>query len=247
MITTSVGQVVTHAGLAQQYDTSGNPDPFRLPASAFRVFQPRPLPASVGHVSHGGWQVGEVALLVRGQSIGLLAFSRIDADVSGILDQPGWCLSGDVKYEPTATPLEYGQVRLREVAHVRNPAAINTRPSFWRASDISVDSGMPAGLPLSWQPAWRLAHKILSAPRHRHQPDPPPFNDPDVELMGRGVHRRLHPLDAALIIRDLDLPAPAPPTPTPRPPAPSQRGGAGFDGTGLVKRRTYSNPRLVLR
>lgn len=186
-----IGQIATNAGLAQQFDAWGQPDPFRLPANSYLPNQPRRLPVCMGH---GGWEVGEVASLVRSPSVGLLAIGRLDADLGDLLDEGGWYMSGDVALERTG-PLQYGYARLREVALVRNPAAVNIGPIRWRESDIALDGGKPPHLGLTWGEAWDRAHQELS--RYRSRPsawleilDLGPKVHPPIAPVSRPITRR---------------------------------------------------------
>lgn len=164
-----VGQLCTTAGLVQQRDLAGDPDPFTMTAVSYRREQPVPLPLVFDHDL--SWPVGEVAYLERSRADGLLVVGRIARDDLADLLDGEWYLSAGVRCVPSG-PLEFGHVRMHEVSLVRKPANVNTHPLHWAPSDIARDAGsQPHGLPLNWRSTWGRAHEAMAARIYRRAPD----------------------------------------------------------------------------
>lgn len=216
MTWTIIGQVATASGRSQQFDLAGVGSPFTLPAANFRPMQPR---LRLLHDHDETWDLGGqgVVHLERSAVDGLLCVATIDVDLSEMLANGEWFMSGGVRTTPTGAPLEFGHGKLHEVSLVRKPAMLGTHPLRWSRTNIVTDSGgAPHGLPMRWHDTWQRAHQRATSYR---------FQRADF-----------------LLIEDVDLPKPAAaPLPTAK-----ARSTRSVD-LGPPRRRTFSGATLTLR
>jgi hypothetical protein len=167
---TIIGQAATHAGLVQQRDLAGDPNPFTLRPAGYLREQPVPIPVHFDH--DDTWLLGSVDYLERSNDDGLLVVGRIaNDDLADVLDDGPWYLSARTRCVPLGT-MEYGLARIREVSLVRHPANLRIKPVRWARHDIGTSAGSePHDMPLRWYDTWHRAHERLSGQRYRKMPE----------------------------------------------------------------------------
>ena len=221
-----LGQLAAPGSFMIRRDHLDRPIPWKV---GYRWRHQADLPLRLGHAD----PIGSVDWLGQGEGVGLLVVARIVHDevaMEAMLAEGDWFLSPTAWMLPTG-PLQLGGGELEEISLVRNPATTGLKPLVWRKSDIALDSAKPAGVPLSWHDAWRMAHEALSAARFRYEPNRQPLTDDfEFEYLRQGVRELLHPSQGLRVV-DLD---PTPALVGSAPPGATQ-GPSSAPGTGLVR------------